>query len=69
MLAVWAITMVPDTRNGGANGGGSSSCMSPTSARSPPPCLTGWRATSTYSRPASSSARRTNSPRPWMPGQ
>jgi hypothetical protein len=38
-------------------------------AFTPPPFAAGKRATSVYGAPASSSARRTSSPRPWMLGQ
>ena len=56
---------VAGPRKGGAKGGFSASLIRRIIARMP----SGPRATSTYSAPASSSARRTNSPRPWIVGQ
>jgi len=57
---------LPAFRNGGAKGGRFSRPFIIAIILSMPPDL---RATSSYEASASSSASRTNSPRPWMPGQ
>ena len=71
MLATCAIVRDPSRKIGGASG--SNPACSPRKSRviadAPPPCASGSRATSTYAAPASSSTRRTYSPRPGRPGQ
>src|SRR5690606_16667369 len=69
IAATCATTTLPLASTGGANGGCTASGASSSACTAPSPPSSSSLPTSTYAAPASSSARRTNSPRPWIPGQ